>query len=58
VTGREYASQGAKQRFEDLKPELSKHLSNLEETLNSEVAAFNELIEKKGVKPLITRIRR
>jgi len=58
VTGRDYASEGAKERFEDLKPELAKHLSNLEETLNSEVAAFNELIEKKGVKPLITRIRR
>lgn len=58
VTGRNYASEGAKQRFEDLKPELAKHLSNLEETLNSEVAAFNDLIEKKGVKPLITRIRR
>ena len=58
VTGREYASQGALQRFEDLKPELAKHLGNLEETLNTEIAAFNELIEKKGVKPLITRIRR
>jgi len=51
-------SKGAYERFEDIKPELSKHLSNLEETLTSEVAAFNELIEKKGVKPLITRIRR
>jgi photosystem II stability/assembly factor-like uncharacterized protein len=51
-------SKGAEERFEDLKPELAKHLSNLEETLTSEVAAFNELIEKKGVKPLITRIRR
>lgn len=51
-------SKGAYERFEDITPELSKHLSNLEETLTSEVAAFNELIEKKGVKPLITRIRR
>ena len=58
VTGRNYASQGAKQRFDDLNPQLSKHLSKLEETLTSEVAAFNEFIEKKGVKPLITRIRR
>jgi hypothetical protein len=57
VAGRDYASEGSKQRFEDIKPELSKHLSNLEETLNTEIAAFNELIEKKGVKPLITRIR-
>jgi hypothetical protein len=58
VTGRNYVSEGSKQRFEDIKPELARHMSNLEETLNSEVAAFNELIEKKGVKPLITRIRR
>nr|MDQ3071035.1 hypothetical protein [Acidobacteriota bacterium] len=59
VTGGDKApSKGARDRFDDIKPELSKYLSNLEETLNSEVAAFNELIEKKGVKPLITRIKR
>ena len=52
------ASKGAFERFEDIKPELARHLSNLEETLTSEVAAFNELIEKKGVKPLITRIKK
>lgn len=51
------ASKGMYERFEDIKPELARHLSNLEETLTSEVAAFNELIEKKGVKPLITRIK-
>ncbi len=56
--GESGVSKGALDRYEDIKPELSKHLSNLEETLTSEVAAFNELIEKKGVKPLITRIRR
>lgn len=50
-------SQGAFDRLADIEPELAKHLSNLEETLTSEVAAFNELIQKKGVKPLITRIR-
>ena len=58
VAGRNYVALGAKERLEDLKPELAKHLSNLEETLSTEIAAFNDLIEKKGVKPLITRIRR
>jgi hypothetical protein len=55
VSGGDRASKGAFERFEDIKPELARHLSNLEETLTSEVAAFNDLIEKKGVKPLITR---
>lgn len=57
VANADYASKGAYDRFEDIKPELAEHLSNLEETLNSEVAAFNELIEKSGVKPLIVRIK-
>ncbi len=51
-------SAGARQRLADIDPELARHLSNLEETMSSEVAAFNELIEKKGVKPLITRPKR
>src|SRR5690606_9334265 len=57
VANGDRASKGAYDRFEDIKPELARHLSNLEETLTSEVAAFNDLIESKGVKPLITRIK-
>jgi iron-sulfur cluster repair protein YtfE (RIC family) len=45
---------GAVQRFNDLKAELASHLGRLEEVINTDVTAFNARIREKGATPIVT----
>ncbi|MEM8893845.1 MAG: glycosyl hydrolase, partial [Bacteroidota bacterium] len=44
---------GAYERFEDLKKELSVHLTNLDEIMASDFKAFNDMLDSEGVSRII-----
>ncbi|MFH1572434.1 MAG: hypothetical protein ABIG68_00530, partial [Acidobacteriota bacterium] len=46
-------SAGSRQRFEDLKPELAKHLAQLKQVLDTDLAGFNKLVREKGAPAVI-----
>jgi photosystem II stability/assembly factor-like uncharacterized protein len=46
-------SKGEYQRFEDLKPELAKLQTQLDQVLKTDLAKFNELVRSKNVPPII-----
>jgi hypothetical protein len=43
---------GVRARFDDLKPELSSYLEELEDVVNDDLAAFNDLVREKNVAPV------
>ncbi|MFQ5742663.1 MAG: glycosyl hydrolase, partial [Acidobacteriota bacterium] len=46
---------GARQRFEDLEAELAAVLARLQETLDTDLAAFNELVRSNNVQAVIVK---
>lgn len=44
----------ARQRFEDLAPQLERHRARLQELVNTDVAAFNDRLREQGVRPIPT----
>lgn len=54
ITSGNYAPKpGARQRLEDLRPELNSLLQRLESVLETDLADFNRLVEEKDVPPVI-----
>ena len=49
---------GAYERFDDLKHELAKHLSQLKGIFNEDLVAFNDLTRKKNILPVIVPIKK
>jgi photosystem II stability/assembly factor-like uncharacterized protein len=47
-------SEGASQRFEDLKPDLARLMGDYRKVVDSELGKFNELVKGKGVGPVIS----
>jgi len=46
-------SAGSRQRFEHLKPELAKHLAQLKQVFDTDLAGFNKLVREKGAPAVI-----
>ena len=54
VSGNDYQpTAGARARFEDLKPQLAELMSQLNQILGTDVAAFNTLVSSKNVPPVV-----
>ncbi len=54
VAGNDYQpTAGARARFEDLKPQLAELMSQLNQILDTDVAAFNTLVSSKNVPPVV-----
>ncbi len=46
-------TEGSYERFDDLKPELDSYLKQLQEILDKDLAAFNDLVRKKNIPPAV-----
>jgi hypothetical protein len=54
VSGNDYQpTAGARQRFEDLKPELAELMGQLNQILDTDVASFNTMVSSKNVPPVV-----
>jgi hypothetical protein len=54
VSGNDYQpTAGARQRFEDLKPQLAELMGQLNQVLDTDVATFNTLVSSKNVPPVV-----
>jgi photosystem II stability/assembly factor-like uncharacterized protein len=51
-------NKGMAERLADINPQLDSLLGQLQETLLTEVSAFNELVRKKNVEPVIVKLDR
>ena len=49
---------GSYETFEDLKPKLAEHLNELQGIFDEDLTAFNELIQKKDIPPIIVQIKK
>jgi photosystem II stability/assembly factor-like uncharacterized protein len=50
-------TEGAYQRFEDLKPELAERASHLQDIIDGDLAAFNKMIRDSGIPPVMVPVR-
>jgi hypothetical protein len=54
VAGFDYQpTDGAYERFEDLKPELAELMGQLQKVIDTDVASFNSMVESKNVPPVV-----
>ena len=49
---------GSYQVFEDIKPELAEHLHRLQDIFDEDLTAFNEMIQRKNLPPVILPIKK
>ena len=50
-------TEGSYEVFEGLKPRLDQHINRLQEILDKDLAAFNELIRKKNIPPVVIPVK-